>query len=457
MLLGFAKRAVHAFRRVSSYVLRMIGFSDVGTLDHSWDAAVGDGRGVIASPFALTRSARGKSLPVPAPRVLMLGLRGLPHVQGGVEKHVEQLALQLLKANWTVEVIARAPYVKQNKSYVWSGIRVIPLWSPTYTKLEAIVHTFTGVLYAAWSRPDILHIHAIGPSLLVPLARLLGLTVVVTHHGFDYDREKWGFIAKTALRLGEYFGMRFANARIAVAKNIAEAMEKRYSVPVKFIPNGVSVDTNTVDTDVLGHFDLAPNRYIVIVSRIVQEKRQLDLIEAFEKLAPSDMKLVIVGKGDEGSHYAGRVFAAATRVTNVVCTGQQTGANLATLYRNAALFVLPSSHEGMPIAVLEAMAYRVPVVVSDIPANLALGLRSDAYFPLGDIDALAAAMKAKLDRKRIGEDGGSEAAIEALYSWSSSCDQTLDTYRTVLDDGTDGRIKPVHPALSGVTLTEKTP
>lgn len=457
MLLGFAKRTVHAFGRVSHYVLRMTGFADIRSSDQSWDAAIGGGTGVLPARFQRTSPAGGKNLPARSPRVLMLGLRGLPNVQGGVEKHVEQLALQLLKANWTVDVIARSPYVKETKPYVWNGIRVIPLWSPTSPKLEAIIHTVIGVVYAAWSRPDILHIHAIGPSLLVPLARLLGMNVVVTHHGFDYDREKWGFVAKKALRVGEYFGMRFAHARIAVAKNIADAMEKRYSVPVKFIPNGVSIDANPVDTDVLGAFGLSPKRYIVMVSRIVEEKRQLDLIDAFEKLAPSNMKLVIVGKGDEASHYADRVLAAAERNPNVVCTGQQTGGNLATLYRNAALFVLPSSHEGMPIAVLEALAYRVPVVISDIPANLALELRCDAYFPVGNVEALAAAMKAKLEKQRIGEDGVSEETIESLYSWSKSCDETLDIYRTVFDDTTGGHIKPAHHVLSGVTLTEETP
>ena len=46
-----------------------------------------------------------------------------------------------------------------------------------------------------------MHIHAIGPALLTPMARLLGMKVVFTHHGPDYDRNKWGTAAKTILKL----------------------------------------------------------------------------------------------------------------------------------------------------------------------------------------------------------------------------------------------------------------
>ncbi|WP_239501207.1 glycosyltransferase family 4 protein, partial [Stenotrophomonas maltophilia] len=72
------------------------------------------------------------------------------------------------------------------------------------------------------------------PALMTPLARLFGLKVVVTHHGYDYDRQKWGGLAKLMLKLGEKAGMRFARARIAVSNDIALTMENRYGVPVQY-------------------------------------------------------------------------------------------------------------------------------------------------------------------------------------------------------------------------------
>ena len=122
--------------------------------------------------------------------IMMIGLRGCPNVQGGVERHVEQLAPFIAESGCRVEVIARKPYVGAPSR--WRNVAITPLWAPRVSGLEAIVHTGFAVFYAAFRRPDIVHIHAIGPSLLARFARLLGLRVVVTHHGFDYDRAKWG-------------------------------------------------------------------------------------------------------------------------------------------------------------------------------------------------------------------------------------------------------------------------
>jgi len=416
--------------------MNKLALKDVETEDHLTVNSNIKIEKYISDATARTTNHQPSSGSKKRPRVLMLGLRGLPNVQGGVEKHVEQLALQLLNSRWAVDVVGRIPYVKQKHDYTWKGIHVVPSWAPTSPALEAIVHTFLGVFLAARLRPDILHIHAIGPSMLVPLARLFGLNVVVTHHGFDYNREKWGFIARTALRIGEYFGMNFANGRIAVSKGIADTMEKQYSVPVKFIPNGVAVNREALDTGIIETLGLARKRYIIMVSRIVPEKRQLDLIAAFSQLSLSDMKLVIVGHADHGSDYLDKVNAAVASTPNVVCAGVQTGDDLATLYRNAVLFVLPSSHEGMPIVVLEALAYGLPVIMSNIPANLALGMKEDNYFPVGDVAALSRSMKSKLQAIAAGATPPQDEAIEAIYSWSDVCEQTLDLYWEVLDGKT---------------------
>ena len=74
-----------------------------------------------------------------------------------------------------------------------------------------------------------MHIHAIGPALLVPFARMLGMKVVFTHHGPDYDRDKWGFAAKTMLKLGERMGTMFANEVIVISEVINRLLVKKYN------------------------------------------------------------------------------------------------------------------------------------------------------------------------------------------------------------------------------------
>ncbi|ERL99664.1 glycosyl transferase [Brucella intermedia 229E] len=369
------------------------------------------------------------------PRVMMLGLRGVPNgAGGGVEKHVEELARLYVTKGWDVEVIGRRPYLEKKQPYVWEGVEVTPSWAPTSMKFEAIVHTVLGgVLRAGFTRPDVLHIHAIGPALAVPLARLFGLRTVVTHHGFDYNRQKWGGrLARAMLKLGEWCGMRFANARIAVSNDIAKTMQQHYHVPITFIPNGgVTLRPACQDTTWLEKHGLDPKRYIALVARIVPEKRQLDLIEAFAKLADPSLKLALIGSAEYTAEYAGTVRERAAAVPGVVLTGAlQGGEELSALFSQAALFVLPSSHEGgMPIALLEAMGYGLNVLASDITANVEVGLSKDSYFPLGDVDALKDALRRKIDQPLTSEQ--SQEMIDWIardYSWSGIADRTLRVY-----------------------------
>ncbi|WP_184261605.1 glycosyltransferase family 4 protein [Rhodopseudomonas rhenobacensis] len=367
------------------------------------------------------------------PRVLFLGLRGIPHVQGGIEKHVEMLAKELAASGWEVEVIGRSRYLPKRASRSWNGIRIVALWAPRRMAFEAVVHTFIGVCLAAWRRPDILHIHAVGPALLVPLARLFGLKVVVTHHGYDYDRQKWGALARRALKLGEFLGMHLAHRRIAVSNDVAKTMTARYGAAVSFVPNGVALTRATADTSIVAEFGLTPKRYVLLAARLVPEKRQTDLIEAFAKCYAPGFQLVLAGGAEFETPYARRVRAMASDVPGVVLTGFQSGDRLADLFNHAALFVLPSSHEGMPIALLEAMAAGLPVLASDIVANRELGLPADDYFPLGDIDALATAMAHKLANPLSAEQVRAQVAqVEHAYSWSGVAQKTEDVYRDLL-------------------------
>lgn len=372
-----------------------------------------------------------------AVRICVIGLRGVPGVPGGIETHVEQLVPGLAERGADVHVYARQNYVAGEVPYVWRGVTVHPTWAPSNTRLEAIVHTLLALFKARRLKPDIVHIHAVGPSLVAPLARLMGMKVVFTHHGYDYDREKWNTLEKKVLRLGEWAGMRFAHGRIVVAKHIADAMQAKFNRNVHFIPNGVQIDIEAADDTVLDEFGLIKGRYVLLVARLVVEKRQMDLIEAFLHADMPDTKLVLVGGGDARSDYAEKLRARAKSHSNIVLTGSQSGARLGGLFANAGLFVLPSSHEGMPIALLEALAYGLPILASNIEANLALELDAESYFPLGDVPALSQAMQKKLsDRKMpaqasvdVGEMG---SKIMARYNWTTICEQTASLYLSVL-------------------------
>lgn len=362
-------------------------------------------------------------------KISVLGVRGMPNVQGGIEAHAEQLYKRLVALGCDVEVIVRTPFVPRGQQS-FESIRLRRIWSPRRAGLEALVHSVIGVFYAGLVRPDILHVHAIGPAIVTPIARLLGLRVVVTHHGPDYDREKWGHFARWTLRMGERVGMRYSHARIAISKVISDLVLSKYDRDADLIPNGVVAGNLRTDADHIPRYGLEPGRYFLQVSRMVPEKRQLDLIRAYASAPPLGWKLALVG-GLEADDYSRKVETAASEA-GVVLTGYLNGVALEQLYANAGAFVLPSSHEGMPIAMLEALGHGLPVLASDIPANLEVGLDKSSYFPLGNIVALADGL-ARL--ARISQETHTRAARQKwamqAYNWDRIAEQTLRVYQRV--------------------------
>jgi glycosyltransferase involved in cell wall biosynthesis len=353
----------------------------------------------------------------------------MPNVQGGIETHAEHLYKRLASLGCHVEVLVRTPFVPRGQRD-FGPIRLRRIWSPRQAGFEAFFHSALCVIYAGWARPDILHIHAVGPAIVTPIARLLGLRVVVTHHGPDYDRDKWGSFARWVLRTGERVGMRYSHARIAISKVIVELIRSNYRRDAHLIPNGVIVAGRQTDSEHVRRYGLEPGRYFLQVSRLVPEKRQLDLIRAFASAKPNGWKLALVGSLDSGQ-YSVEVEAAA-RSGGVVLTGFLKGVALEQMYSHAGAFVLPSSHEGLPIVLLEALSYGLPVLASDIPAHLEIGLDESSYFPVGDLAALTNALT-KLSQ--TPDDEAARAArihwVTATYDWDRIAVQTLAVYEGI--------------------------
>lgn len=212
---------------------------------------------------------------------------------------------------------------------------------------------------------DIVHIHAIGPALLTPLARLLGMKVVFTHHGPDYDRDKWGKAAKVMLKTGEWMGCMFANEVIVISEVINDILVRKYGrKDCHLIYNGVPTPDKINSTDYLYELGLKPCKYLFAMGRFVPEKNFHLLIRAFAALKQHNYKLVLAGDADFEDDYS-RKLKSLAKENGVVLTGFIKGKKLHELLTHAHCFVLPSSHEGLPIALLEAMSYDLPVIVSD--------------------------------------------------------------------------------------------
>ncbi|MDO5524899.1 MAG: glycosyltransferase family 4 protein [Prevotella sp.] len=373
-------------------------------------------------------------------KIVVTGTRGIPNVMGGVETHCEELFPRIAEKGEDVTVIRRSNYVSDGLTE-WRGVKLVTLPSPKKKSLEAIIHTFRAINEAKRLGADVLHIHAIGPALLVPYAKLLGMKVVFTHHGPDYDRDKWGFAAKTILELGERMGCRFADEVIVISDVIKSLIARKYgrTEHVHLIYNGVPSPEICDYPEYFGELGIEKGKYILGMCRFVPEKNLHHLVEAMVKVKSeelrvknckidevnqnADVKLVLAGDTDFEDEYS-RGLKEMARKNGVVLTGFVKGRKLHSLLSNAKAYCLPSSHEGLPIALLEAMSYHLPVMVSDIPANMEVGLPKENYFPCGDVDALANKLQDIINKpmQRIDYDMGK-------YDWDKIAEQVNDIYR----------------------------
>ncbi|MCF7353052.1 glycosyltransferase family 4 protein [Vibrio sp. CK2-1] len=364
--------------------------------------------------------------------ILVLGTRGIPNLLGGVESHCQSLyPLLVEKYGLDITVTARKPYVSYSESS-YHGVKLKALPALTNKSLEAPVHSLLAALYAIKSKADIVHVHAIGPGLVTPLLRLFGKKVVFTHHSQNYDHQKWGKLAKFILRLGEKFAMKFASEVIVISDFMQDLMSEKYGRDnCHLIFNGVNPpqlpDQDKV-AEYLSKHGLQAREYVVAVGRFSQEKGLDVLLEAYKR-SGINKKLVLVGDNDHPTDYSESLKEAARNTEGVVLTGFLSGDELQSIFSQADTFVLPSFSEGLPIALLEAMSFSLPAIVSDIPANKAVHLPDSYYFPCGDSQRLAEMLIDQVDQAPVSYD-----EYLKRYDWDLIAQQTYDVYLLAADE-----------------------
>lgn len=356
-------------------------------------------------------------------KLVVTGTRGIPNIMGGVETHCEELFPRIAAKGIDTTIIRRKSYVHDSLSE-WKGVKLLDIDTPKKKSFEAIIHTFKAILKAKVLKADIVHIHAIGPALLTPLARLLGMKVVFTHHGPDYDRDKWGFAAKTMLKLGERMGTMFANDVIVISNVINDILVRKYHrKDCHLIYNGVPEPDICDYPEYFDELGIEKGKYILGMCRFVPEKNLHHLVEAFSKIKVQGCKLVLAGDTDFEDEYS-RNLKKMAKEHGVILTGFIKGKKLHSLLTHTRCFVLPSSHEGLPIALLEAMSYHLPVIVSDIPAILEVGLNKDVYFRVGDINELAKKLQKNIENSYLPINYDM-----SKYNWDNIANQIATIYR----------------------------
>lgn len=372
-------------------------------------------------------------------KIAMIGQKGIPAAAGGIERHVEELSVELAKRGHEVLAFCRSWYVWPVHTY--KGVRCIATPSIRTKHLDAITHTFTSIIRAAWEGADVFHIHGVGPALLSWMPRILrpSARVIVTFHCIDRSHGKWGRLAKFMLRLGEWIALRAPHATVVVSKALQTYVRMQYELDAVYIPNGTRFNTDRPNLDLVKNFGLEAGAYLLFCARLVRHKGAHLLVEAWKRLQAerpdltAGKKLAIVGGSAFTDSYVEELRAQVGDDPTIILTGTQTGEALHALFAGTYAVVHPSESEGLPISVLEAMSYGKCVLSSDIPENLELTERHGMSFRAGHLDDLVRKMEMVLEHPDLVSAVGADARawVSKHYDWEDIGEQTEYLYEAV--------------------------
>jgi glycosyltransferase involved in cell wall biosynthesis len=296
----------------------------------------------------------------------MIGQKtNLLHI-GGVETHVHYLTKELERRGHEVVTFIRRQYGFDMVGRPPGAVVSRPCIRTKH--FEAITHSSVCALDAGLRGFDVIHFHGVGPSLAIRLARVRRRPAVcVTIHDQDYNKDKWSRAARRMLRMGESSAVRRADGLIVVARYLRNHIAETYGRVADYIPNGAESLTFRGPGETLSRFGLEPGRYVMFVGRLVPEKGCDNLIRAL-RASSTPYSLAVIGGASHSDGYVEYLHELAAGDPRVKFLDRQSGDPLAELRSNAAAYVMPSLQEGLPLAMLEALWFGLPVIATDIPA-----------------------------------------------------------------------------------------
>ena len=367
--------------------------------------------------------------------IAMLGHKRIPSREGGVEVVVEELSKRMVALGHQVTCYNRSGHHVSGKEFdgknlrEYKGIRLKYVPTLNIKGMAAMTASATAAVAAALGRYDVVHFHAEGPSAMCWMPKLFGKRIVVTVHGLDHQRAKWGRLARRYIMLGEKNAVKYADEIIVLSRGVQEYFRSTYGRETVFIPNGVNRPEIRKADEIKVKYGLDKDSYILFLGRLVPEKGIRYLIEAFKGVKTSK-KLVIAGGSSDTDEFARELKEFGDGDERIIFTGFVQGKLLEELYSNAYIYTLPSDLEGMPLSLLEAMSYGNCCVVSDIAECAEVVEDKAVTFIKSNVNDLREKLQMLCDNPKIVYDFKSDAAdfICYKYSWDDVTRRTLELY-----------------------------
>ncbi len=371
----------------------------------------------------------------------MIGLKALPPRYGGFETAADEISRRLVKMGHEVVVYNRAG-LSSYKGNDYEGVTLVTLPTIKSKNLSSITHSFLCTIHVLFNRADVVHYFTTGTTLFAPLARLAGMKVVCSVDGTDWQRGKWGTLARWYLRFSERLAVWFCNDLIGDSPEVLRYYRGKFGIDPTYSAYGIR-EKRAVGKAWLERLGLKERDYVLFVGRLVPENNVHHLVAAYEQ-TKTDKKLVIVGDDPWGKRYVGSL--KATRDSRVIFTGGIYGEGYEQLQQNAYLFVLPDEVGGTHPALVEAMGFGNCVLVNDAESNVEA--ISDAGFSYRGCEGprdLYRQLQMLLDNPSLVEEFRKRARRHATtnYQWEDVVREHESLYYRLLGRGAESEPQAV--------------
>lgn len=284
---------------------------------------------------------------------------------------------------------------------------------------------------------QVFHYNTWAPAMIashIPL--LFGRKVVMQSHGLEWKRTKYSAKKQALIKKIETWSAKTNKNWTMVSQEQTEYFAEHYGRKCTTITCAVEMPGEAIECDFLSRYGLNGNDYFLYMGRLVQDKNPDFLIKGFMQAGLKDKKLVLCGGADGNDKYEDYLKGLADGNNNVIFTGPIFDADKDAAFRNCYAFCIPSTLEGLPMSLLEAMSYGKIAIASDIPAcHEALG-ESGIYVPYENDDAISNALIGLLshEEKYEWQKGYNKNRAAKEFSWESTTRKYVDFVDRLLEE-----------------------
>lgn len=283
--------------------------------------------------------------------VAIIGTRGFPSYYGGFETAVRELAPYLVDHGWDVTVYGRKKAIKPNDPLCAGGVVSKTTPGLEYKSLSTLTYGLTASVHATLKRPDVALVMNVANGYFLPLLKRAGIPTLVNVDGIEWDRDKWGNLARKVFYRGAEMTAKYANNLVFDAHAIGDYWKREFNRDGIYIPYGGRFREELPVEPGLTH-----RGYVLVVARFVPENTIPEFLTAAEKLS-TEWPVVIVGSSGYGGELDQQAESLAARNPNVRWLGHVANDDrLHSLWQHAGAYFHGHSVGGTNPALVQAMA-----------------------------------------------------------------------------------------------------